>query len=312
MHVEASTLGRLRRIELSPVRFFQLALLNAGMLWLIVVTGAAVRLTGSGLGCRHWPGCERGHPLPAKDYHAYIEFGNRLVGGVTIVVTLLVALAATRAPALPRWARRLALAIFLGTLSQAPLGYLAVKTDLRWPVVATHLLLSMAVLAGAIVLALEALVTRGPRVAPVVPLEVRRLGVFAALSCLVLLVTGTLATAAGPHSGGGAEHVDRLWRLQPLVYVHAVAVGVFGLSLVFLLGYLASQRERWPLLFRLGLGVLALLLAQMALGEVQYRTHLPWPLVLVHVGFAAAVWAALVAFVTVLSRPPAAFAQGRT
>jgi heme a synthase len=312
VHVEASTLGRLRRIELSPVRFFQLALLNAGMLWLIVVTGAAVRLTGSGLGCRHWPGCERGHPLPAKDYHAYIEFGNRLVGGVTIVVTLLVALAATRAPALPGWARRLALAIFLGTLAQAPLGYLAVKTDLRWPVVATHLLLSMAVLAGAVVLALEAFAARAARVVPVVPLEVRRLGVFAAVSCLVLLVTGTLATAAGPHSGGGAEHVDRLWRLQPLVYVHAVAVGVFGLSLVFLLGYLASQRERWPLLFRLDLGVLALLLAQMALGEVQYRTQLPWPLVLVHVGFAAAVWAALVAFVTVLWRPPAAFAQGRT
>ena len=256
MHVEASTLGRLRRIELSPVRFFQLALLNAGMLWLIVVTGAAVRLTGSGLGCRHWPGCEKGHPLPAKDYHAYIEFGNRLVGGVTIVVTLLVALGATRTPALPRWARRLALAIFVGTLAQAPLGYLAVKTDLRWPVVASHLLLSMAVLAGAVVLALEAFAARAARVEPVVPLEVRRLGVFAALSCFVLLVTGTLATAAGPHSGGGAEHVDRLWRLQSLVFVHAVAVGVFGLSLVFLLGYLASQRERWPLLFKLGLGVL--------------------------------------------------------
>jgi len=294
VHVEASTLGRLRRLELSPVRFFQLALLNAGMLWLIVVTGAAVRLTGSGLGCRHWPGCERGHPLPAKDYHAYIEFGNRLVGGVTIVVTLVVALAATRTPALPRWARRLALAIFLGTLAQAPLGYLAVKTDLRWPVVASHLLLSMVVLAGAVVLALEGLAGRIGRSEPVVPLEVRRLGVFSALSGLVLLVTGTLATAAGPHSGGGAEHVDRLWRLQPLVYVHAFAVGVFGLSLVFLLGYLASQRERWPRLFKLGLGVLALLLAQMALGEIQYRTHLPWPLVLVHVGFAAAVWAALV------------------
>jgi cytochrome c oxidase assembly protein subunit 15 len=310
VHVEASTLGRLRRIELSPVRFFQLALLSAGMLWLIVVTGAAVRLTGSGLGCRHWPGCEKGHPLPAKDYHAYVEFGNRLVGGVTIVVTLLVALGATRTPALPRWARRLALLIFFGTLAQAPLGYLAVKTDLRWPVVASHLLLSMAVLAGAVVLALEAFAVRAARAEPVVPLEVRRLGVFAALSCLVLLVTGTLATAAGPHSGGGAEHVDRLWRLQPLIYVHAVAVGVFGLSLVFLLGYLASQRERWPLLFKLGLGVLALLLAQMALGEIQYRTHLPWPLVLVHVGFAAAVWAALVAFVTVLWRPPAAFARG--
>ena len=309
MHVEASTLGRLRRLELSPARFLQLAFLNAGMLWLIVVTGAAVRLTGSGLGCRHWPGCEKGHPLPAKDYHAYIEFGNRLVGGVTIAVTLLVALAATRTPALPRWVQRLALAIFLGTLAQAPLGYLAVKTDLRWPVVATHLLLSMAVLAGAVVLALEAFAARSGRAEPVVPLELRRLGIVSAATCLVLLVSGTLATAAGPHSGGGAEHVDRLWRLQPLVYLHAFAVGVFGLSLVFVLGYLAARRKRSPRLFKLGLAVLGLLLAQMALGEIQYRTHLPWPLVLVHVGFAAAVWAALVAFVTVLWRPAAAFAQ---
>ena len=304
MHVEASTLGRLRRLELSPVRFLQLAFLNAGMLWLIVVTGAAVRLTGSGLGCRHWPGCEKGHPLPAKDYHAYIEFGNRVIGGVTIVVVLLTALAAWRTPALSRGARRLALAVFVGTLAQAPLGYLAVKTDLRWPVVAAHLLLSMAVLAGAVVLALETYAAVAGRSEPVVPLELRRLGLLVAAAALALLVTGTLATAGGPHSGGGAAHVDRLWRLQPLIYVHAGAVAVFGIGLVFVLGYLASRRERAPRLFAFGSAVLGLLVVQMILGEVQYRTHLPWPLVLAHVGLAGAVWALLVAFVTVLWRPP--------
>jgi heme a synthase len=228
------------------------------------------------------------------------------------VVTLLVAIAATRTPALSRPARRLALAIFLGTLAQAPLGYLAVKTDLRWPVVAAHLLLSMVVLAGAVVLALEAYAVRSGRTEPFVPLELRRLGLAAAGACLVLLVSGTLATAGGPHSGGGAEHVDRLWRLQPLVFLHAAAVAVFGLAVVFVLGYLASRRDRWPRLFALALVLLALLLAQMSLGEIQYRTHLPWPLVLVHVGLAAAVWAVLVAFVTVLWRPPRAFAESRT
>ena len=125
-------------------------------------------------------------------------------------------------------------------------------------------------------------------------------------------MTGALATAGGPHSGGGAQHVDRLWRLQPLIFVHAAAVAVFAVWLVFVLGYLASQRQRWPRLFTLALVVFGVLLAQMALGEVQYRTHLPWPLVLVHVGLAAAVWALLVAFVTVLWRPPAALAAGRT
>ena len=303
-----STVVRARRFELSAAQFLNAALASVAALWLIVVTGAAVRLTDSGLGCRHWPGCEKGHPLPAKDYHAYIEFGNRVVGGVTIVVVLLAALAARRTPELGRGPRRLALWIFGGTLAQAPLGYLAVKTDLRWPVVGAHLLLSMVVLAGAVVLALEAFGAVVGRTEPLVPRELRRLGVVVAGAALALLVTGTLATAGGPHSGGGAAHVDRLWRLQPLLYVHAAAVAVFGVGLVFVLGYLAARRERAPRLFLLGAAVLGLLVVQMIIGEVQYRTHLPWPLVLAHVGLAAVVWALLVAFVAALWRPPTAIA----
>lgn len=300
-----TTSARARSFELSAAAFLRLALASVGALWLIVVTGAAVRLTDSGLGCRHWPGCERGHPLPAKDYHAFIEFGNRVVGGVTIVLVLLTALAALRTPELSRGARRLAFGVFAGTLAQAPLGYLAVKTDLRWPVVASHLLLSMLVLAGAVVLALEAYRVGGGGSEPLVPLELRRAGLVVAGAALALLVTGTLATAAGPHSGGGATHVHRLWRLQPLIYVHAAAVAVFAVGLVFVLGYLAARRERSTRLFAFGLVVIGALLVQMVIGEIQYRTHLPWPLVLAHVGFAAAVWALVVAFVTVLWRPPA-------
>jgi cytochrome c oxidase assembly protein subunit 15 len=295
---------RARRFELSATQFLRLVLASVAALWLIVITGAAVRLTDSGLGCRHWPGCEKGHPLPAKDYHAYIEFGNRVIGGVTIVVVLLTALAAWRTPRLSRASRRLALAVFVGTLAQAPLGYLAVKTDLRWPVVAAHLLLSMVVLAGAVVLALETYAQIRGRAEPVVPLELRRLALVVAGAALALLVTGTLATAGGPHSGGGAEHVDRLWRLQPLIYVHAGAVAVFGIGLVFILGYLAARRDRAPRLFAFGSAVVGLLVVQMIVGEIQYRTHLPWPVVLAHVGLAGAVWALLVAFVTVLWRPP--------
>jgi cytochrome c oxidase assembly protein subunit 15 len=307
-----STTARARSLELSAAAFLRLALASVGALWLIMVTGAAVRLTDSGLGCRHWPGCERGHPLPAKDYHAFIEFGNRVVGAVTIVVVLLTALAALRTPELSRGSRRLAWAVFAGTLAQAPLGYLAVKTDLRWPVVATHLLLSAIVLAGAVVLALEAYSSECARPGPLVPLELRRLGLLVAAAALALLVTGTLATAAGPHSGGGTTHVSRLWRLQPVIFIHAGAVAVFGIGLIFVLGYLAARREHVPRLFKLGLGVLGLLAVQMILGEIQYRTHLPWGLVLAHVGLAAAVWALLVAFVTVLWRPPRPLAAGRT
>src|SRR6476469_4060618 len=307
-----TTSARARGFELSAAAFLRPALASVGALWLIVVTGAAVLVTDSGLGCRHWPGCEQGHPLPAKDYHAFIEFGNRALGGVVIVLVLLTAVSSFFVPGLPRRGRRLAVAIFVGTLAQAPLGYLAVHSDLHWPVVAAHLLLSMALLAGAVVLALEALSLRSGRAEPVAPLELRHGALAVTAAAGVLLVTGALATAGGPHSGGGAAHVHRLWRLQPLIYVHAAAVAVFAVGLVFVLGYLAARRERSPRLFACGLGVLGGLLVQMVIGEMQYRTHRPWPLVLAHVGFAAAVWALLVAFVTVLWRPPAALAAGRT
>jgi cytochrome c oxidase assembly protein subunit 15 len=287
---------------LSPPQFLRLALAELGALWLIIGTGAAVRLTDSGLGCRHWPGCERGHPLPAKDYHAYVEFGNRLVGGVVIALTLIAWLGARRTAGLPRWARRLALAAFVGTLLQAPLGYLAVRSDLKWPVVMAHLLLSMLLLAGAVVLALEARGLQEGHVAPLVPQELRRLGLVLVAAGLVLVLSGTFATAAGPHSGGG-KHIDRFASLQPTVYAHAAVVAVFLSSFVFTLGYLAARRERSPRLFALAATVLALLLVQMGIGELQWRTHLPWGLVLVHVFVAAAVWAGTAALATVFLRP---------
>ena len=307
MHVE-STRARASAIAISPVWFLRLALVELFALWLIVATGAAVRLTASGLGCRHWPGCEAGHPLPAKNYHAYIEFGNRVVGGVTIVITLVAALVVLWTPLGRRW-KQLAGAIFVGALAQAPLGYLAVKTDLRWPVVAAHLLLSMLLIAAAVVLVGGAYELVAGRTEPLVPVELRRLALAIAGLGLALLVSGALATAAGPHSGGGTEHVGRLARLEPVVYVHAGVVALFGCSFLFTLGYLASRRAAAPRLFRAALAVLAVLLVQVGLGELQYRLHLPWYLVLVHVAVAATAWLGIVAFVTALWRPPAPLAR---
>jgi cytochrome c oxidase assembly protein subunit 15 len=302
--VEASTaLTRLRSLELSPARFLQLAVANAAGLWLIIGSGAAVRLTDSGLGCRHWPGCERGQPLPARDVHAFVEFGNRLVGGVVIMLTLVTLLAAWLTPGLAVWARRVALLVFLGALAQAPLGYLAVASDLRWPVVMTHLLLSIALLAGAVVLVVEALGLRDGRSPPLVPRELRLLALVFTAAGFVLIVSGTFATAAGPHSGGG-EHIDRFGELDRTVYLHGAVVGLFLLSFLFAIGYLAALRASLPALFRLGLAVLALLLVQMGIGELQWRTKLPWELVLVHVMLAAAVWAGTVALAALLFRPP--------
>jgi cytochrome c oxidase assembly protein subunit 15 len=309
--METTALARIRAFEVSPARFVQFALVNTLLLWLIVGSGAAVRLTDSGLGCRAWPGCERGRPLPEKDIHAFVEFGNRLVGGVVITLTLVTWLAARRAAGLPAWARRVALVVFLGALSQAPIGYLAVATDLRWPVVMTHLLLSFALLAGAVVVTVEAFGLRDGRSQPVVPPELRRLALVFVVAGLALVVSGTFATAAGPHSGGG-EDIDRFGSLEPTVYVHGAIVGTFLLSFLFAIGYLAAYRDRSPALFRFGVGVLALLLIQMGVGELQWRAELPWQIVLVHVVLAAAVWGGTVALAALFFRPPRSMVPAST
>jgi cytochrome c oxidase assembly protein subunit 15 len=209
---------------------------------------------------------------------------------------------------LPAHVTRLALVVFLGTLAQAPLGLLAVAADLRWPVVAAHLLLSMLLIAGAVALALEARGFQHGHAPPFLPRDLRRLALAFTATGLVLVVSGSLATAAGPHSGGGEESVQRFARLEPTVYAHAVVVGLFLCSFLVTLGYLAARRERSPRLFLAAVGVLALLLVQMGIGEIQWRTHLPWGVVLVHVALAAAVWAGTVALAVLIWRPLRSFA----
>lgn len=301
MHVESTQLQRVRGLSLSPTAFRRVALASAVMLWLIVGTGAAVRLTGSGLGCEHWPGCTAGDPFPSNGYHSFIEFSNRVVAFITIVVTLVAWLAALRTPGLVRGARLLALGVFLGTLAQAPLGLITVKLHLHPLIVMTHLLLSAVVLAGGVVLLVEALRLELGAVPPLVPLRLRRIGLVFAGAAGVLVVSGTFATAAGPHSGG--EDVKRFGSFEPSLQTHAYIVAAFTAAFVWLLGALWSRRERSPRLFGLALALTGLLAVQIVVGELQYRTHLPWGLVLVHVFLAALVWAGIVGLVTLLYRP---------
>jgi cytochrome c oxidase assembly protein subunit 15 len=286
MDASAQPLARLRGAQFSAQALRRLTLLNAVMLVLIVATRATVRLTGSGLGCEHWPGCAPHHFEP-KSFHSYIEFSNRVFAFFTILVTLFTW-------ALARGHRRLAFIIFFGTLLQAPLGALTVHFGLNPWLVLSHFLLSVIVLTLGVVLALE---VRG-RERTSLPVWVPRLGVLVGIAGAVLLVSGTLATAAGPHPGSVV--VRRLWSFQPAIYWHVRATAVFGIAFAILLVWLV--RNHAPQV-RAALVVLGLLLVQMVIGETQYRTHLPWWLVLVHVTMAVTVWAALTAFVFSLWRP---------
>jgi heme a synthase len=277
-------------------RFRLFATCAAASLYVIVITGALVRLTGSGLGCESWPGCQEGAFFPAEDHHGFIEFGNRVFGVIPIAFTFLTWLAARRAATVR--VQRLALVTFLLTLVQAPIGLIVIATDLEPTTVIVHFLLALLALGGSILVVLEARGV-GPAGDPV-PVELRVAGLVLAAAALVLVVTGTLATAAGPHSGD--PDVGRLWMLDDAMWVHVRAAGLFGLALLFVLGYLVARRARSPLLFRVGLVVAALAAAQAAVGELQWQLELPWGIVLLHVALAAALWASVVVLVALLHR----------
>src|SRR6201999_3965725 len=104
------------------------------------------------------------------------------------------------------------------------------------------------------------------------------IGLLGLVSCAVLVVTGTLATGAGPHSGSVV--VPRIWSLHPAVWLHVRATAVFGIGLVLVVAWLIRHRNGN---LRYAVPILAVLLVQMAIGEIQYRSKLPWGLVLAHV-----------------------------
>jgi heme a synthase len=296
-----------RRIERArfTVSAETLALLTyfaLGALFLIVVSGATVRLTGSGLGCDNWPRCGSSF-LPEKNFHALVEYGNRGVGFVVGLVTLAAAIAATRVEGVPRWLLWGAWALPVTVLLQGVLGGITVLVELHPLIVMAHFVLSLLALGVAVVVTVGVFdfVRRTPKHAP---LAANWLAVVLVPSTLALVVTGTLVTAAGPHSGG--ERIKRYGLLPDALHLHAGATGIFAIAFVGIVASLLWHRAeaRGDLVF--SLGVLALLLVQMAVGDIQWREHLPWPLVLVHVTFATAIWAGVVTLASRLllrSRP---------
>ncbi|HEY5319139.1 MAG TPA: COX15/CtaA family protein, partial [Solirubrobacteraceae bacterium] len=198
-----------RRLAVTPVQFRRVTYIALAALTLIVLTGAAVRLSGSGLGCPTWPRCS-GKVYPPLTTHALIEFGNRTLSGlVGLAVAAVAVLALTRRP-FRRDLAWLAWALPLGVVAQAVLGGFTVREHLAPGFVMSHFLLSMVILIFAVALAWRATFEPGSR-----PRCTDRLGVWsvralAALGALTLFA-GTAATAAGPHSGGATgQNIKRL------------------------------------------------------------------------------------------------------
>jgi cytochrome c oxidase assembly protein subunit 15 len=286
--------SRLRaRLEVTPRQYRLVANLTLVALSLIVLTGVAVRLTQSGLGCSNWPKCGS-TLLPPLSYHAVIEFGNRVVGALVGVVTAAaVVFAFTRRP-YRRDLAWLSLTLPVGVIVQAVLGGLTVKGKLAPGWVISHFAVSMVILIGAFALAWRAAHEPGSR-----PRSNDRLGVWAVRALLPLgaltIAAGTIATASGPHSGGSAgQHILRLHfrgadTLTWVVHRHAVVATLFGIAVIatwLLFRHRgASEKEMEPLTV---LGIL--LAAQGLVGAVQYEFKLPADMVWIHVSLATATW----------------------
>ncbi|MBV9424217.1 MAG: COX15/CtaA family protein, partial [Solirubrobacterales bacterium] len=188
------------RLTVTPTQYRRVAYATLAALSVIVLTGAAVRLTDSGLGCENWPKCG-GTPLPPLSSHALIEFGNRAISGIVGVITVVAAvLAFTRRP-FRRDLAVLALLLPLGVLAQAVLGGFTVREHLAPGFVMGHFGLSMIILIAAVALAWRSGHEPGTRPRSTDRLAVWSVRALAPLAALTIFA-GTAATAAGPHSGG--------------------------------------------------------------------------------------------------------------
>jgi cytochrome c oxidase assembly protein subunit 15 len=283
----------LRPFQLSPAGYRRLTGLTVAALALIIVTGAAVRLTGSGLGCPDWPSCTARSAVAPLSFHPLVEFTNRVI---TVVVTVAMVVAAAGS-LLRRPYRgdlfRLSLWLVAGVVAQVVLGGLTVLYKLAPPFVMAHFMLSVAILGIAVVLHRRA----GQADSPARAMVGRHLVVLSRLvvaATAFVLTAGTAAAGAGPLSG--SPHTERLpFRFQAAAEFHATsAVLLIGLTLGLLVaahqrGTPAGVQRRARILF-------TVMVAQGVVGYVQYFLRVPAALVELHIAGATTLWVLAVWF----------------
>ena len=234
-------LARIRNFYLTPRQYSLVAVVALASLVLIVMTGAAVRLTGSGLGCPDWPRCY-GRVIAPVEFHALIEYGNRLLTGfVGLAVIAASVLAWRRRPF--RWHLAVLGALLpIGVIGQAVLGALVVKHHLAPELVMGHFILSMLLLDAAFALAWLASHEPGER-----RRSSDRSGVWAVRALIPLgqltIIAGTMSTASGPHAGSNEGDLVQRFdfrgtdTLQWMVERHSLIAAVFGIAAIAVLFY---------------------------------------------------------------------------
>jgi cytochrome c oxidase assembly protein subunit 15 len=282
----------MRLPRLTPALFRRCAVVVTVLLGLLVVSGAAVRLTSSGLGCPTWPRCTATSLVAPASYHADIEFGNRVVTAVVGVVIGVVALGALLRVPRRRDLAVLAWALVVGYAGQAVIGGLSVLYHLSPGWVMAHFLLSMLLLWAALVLVQRSDPDWQPG-----PVDARRelvvLGrVLVAVAGLVL-VLGTLTTGTGPHAGSGG-HVRRFpFPLERVTQLHADSALLLA-GLVVAMLFAVRLADASPVLRRRANWLAYAVVAQVAIGYTQYFLNLPPSVVELHVAGATLLWSAAI------------------
>lgn len=283
----------LRRITPQAYRRWTLAALV--FLSIIILTGAAVRLTASGLGCSRWPQCEKGTLVGAANSHQLIEQVNRLFTGL-----MAVAIMGALAGSLLRHPRRkdltrLSLSLVVGFLLQGVVGGILVLSHLHPVALMAHFLLSAVVLVASLVLHQRAGEDTARAYRLTVPESVRRIVRACAAIGIVAVVSGTVVTGTGPHSGsvtdkaGKVEPIKRFgFQLDSVARVHSILVMALLASLLYLF-WKIRKTPSWTVLEDRLTAVIGVVFLQGGVGYVQYFTKLPAGLVAVHIVGATAV-----------------------
>jgi heme a synthase len=285
------------RFEISPQRYAQVTAIALVGLALIVFSGAAVRLTDSGLGCPDWPQCYGAGPHPALETHAIIESANRIITGLLGVAVIAACLLSFFRRPYRKHLAWIGVLLPLGVIAQAILGALVVKYDLRPELVMCHFILSMMLLDAGFALFWCSRYEPWDR-----RRSWDRKGVWAVRGLVPLgqltILAGTIATGSGPHAGEfEGQFVKRFTfeghdTLEWVVQRHAVLAAIYGFAAIGVWFYLrrpgGDRRALKPLTV-----VLILLLIQGIVGYVQWELELPTEIVWVHVGLATCNWLAM-------------------
>ncbi|WP_195210399.1 COX15/CtaA family protein [Actinomarinicola tropica] len=284
----------------SPATFRRITLAVLVTQVVIVLTGAAVRLTGSGLGCSNWPNCTEERLVAPMEYNALIEFVNRLVSFPVLAAVLVALWAARRRTPYRSDLFTLSAVILGGVVAQVLIGAVVVWLHLLPSTVIVHFLISMVLIGTSVALHhraradLDADGRPGGGRRAWVASRSHGLANLLVVGAGAVLVTGTLVTGSGPH--GGDEEAERLGLFLPTITrVHAVTVWIFLAVLVVTL--LVLRREGAPrTVLQAGTTILAVGVAQGSIGYLQYWNGVPELLVFLHIIGAMAVWGTAVWF----------------